>query len=160
MLTIRLQRTGKRNQPEFRIVLAQKTAAASKKFVEVLGSYNPRNKQFALKDEARVKYWIAQHAELSPTIHNLFVAKSLLEAKKVRAFNVPKKPAVEEVPAPEKAASAETPAATPEQSSAEAPVQIVEQEAATDAPAVAAEESAPTPTEPEAQPESETEPAA
>lgn len=109
MLTIRLQRTGKKNKPEFRIILAEKTAAASKKFVEVLGHYNPRTKDFGIKNQERLTYWIEQHVQMSPTAHNLLVNHKLLDQKKVRAFNVPKKP----VPAVE---------ATPEVKAEEAPV--------------------------------------
>ncbi len=92
MLTIRLQRSGKKNQPEFRIVLAQKTAAVNKKFLEVLGNYNPRTKDFAVKNEERLKYWISQHVTISPTVHNLLVSKNLLDKPKVKAFSTPKKP--------------------------------------------------------------------
>lgn len=91
MLTIRLQRAGKKNKPEFRVILAEKTAAAGKKFIEVLGSYNPRTKALGFKDESRLKYWIAQHVEISPTVHNLLVGKNLLESKKVKSFSVPTK---------------------------------------------------------------------
>ena len=59
MLTIRLQRTGKKNQADFRIVLAEKESPVNKKVVEILGSYNPRKKNFQVKEE-RVKYWIAK----------------------------------------------------------------------------------------------------
>lgn len=110
MLIIRLQRTGKKNASDFRIVLAQKTSSAVKKFVEVLGSYNPRSKAFAVKNEDRMKYWIAQHVEISPTVHNLLVSKNLLEAKKVKAFNTPKKPAE---PVAEKPVEAPPAAETP-----------------------------------------------
>ncbi|MBI3232077.1 MAG: 30S ribosomal protein S16 [Candidatus Doudnabacteria bacterium] len=95
MLTIRLQRTGKKNQASFRIVLAEKQAPVKKKHLEVLGSYNPRKKDFKVNDE-RVKYWITQRVEMSPTVHNLFVTKGLVEGSKAKAFNVPKK-AVEPV---------------------------------------------------------------
>lgn len=100
MLTIRLQRAGKKNQADFKIVLAEKEAPVKKKHLEVLGSYSPRTKTFKAVEE-RVKYWIGQRVDMSPTVHNLLVSKGLLEAKKVRAFNTPKKP----VEAP---ASAET----------------------------------------------------
>ena len=92
MLTIRLQRTGKKNQADFRIVLAEKEAPVNKKINEILGSYNPRKKLFQVKEE-RVQYWINQRVELSPTIHNLFVSNKLMDAKKVKAFSTPKKPA-------------------------------------------------------------------
>lgn len=93
MLTIRLQRTGKKNQSDFRIVLAEKTSPVMKKYQEVLGNYNPRSKNFKIKEE-RVKYWISQRVQLSPTVHNLFVSNGILEGAKVRAFNVPKSPPV------------------------------------------------------------------
>jgi small subunit ribosomal protein S16 len=109
MLIIRLQRTGKRNASDFRIVLAEKTSAASKKVTEILGSYNPRRKDFRIKEE-RAKYWIGNRVEMSPTVHNLFVSKGLLDAKKVKAFNTPKKPAEVAAEKPAESAKTETPA--------------------------------------------------
>ena len=114
MLTIRLQRTGKKNQADFRIVLAEKEMPVNKKFVEILGSYNPRKKAFQVKEE-RVKYWILQRIEMSETIHNLFVTKGFVEGNKVKAFTIPKKPvAPAEASAPavpsESSAPVETPA--------------------------------------------------
>ena len=104
MLTIRLQRVGRKNQPIFRIVLAEKHRAAQKKTVEALGLYNPRNKEFTVKEE-RVKYWLEKHVPLSPTVHNLFVTHKLISDKKVHAWQ-PKKKAQ----TPEAAAPAPTPA--------------------------------------------------
>ena len=115
MLTIRLQRTGKKNKADFRIVLAEKESPVGKKVVEILGSYNPRKKNFQIKEE-RVKYWIGQKIEMSETIHNLFITKNLVTGKKVKAFSIPKKPVVAE------AAPAVAPAAVaPEAAPAEAP---------------------------------------
>ena len=90
MLTIRLQRAGTKNRPAFRIVLAEKARSASKKFHEILGHYNPRSKDFGIKDPERLKYWIAQHVQISPTVHNLFIEKKLMEGTKVKAW-APKK---------------------------------------------------------------------
>jgi small subunit ribosomal protein S16 len=110
MLTIRLQRTGKKNQADFRIVLAEKESPVSKKVVEILGSYNPRKKTFQVKEE-RLKYWVAQRVELSETMHNLLVDKKFVEGKKVKAFNIPKKPVEPAAPAAAApAATTETPA--------------------------------------------------
>jgi small subunit ribosomal protein S16 len=116
MLTIRLQRTGKKNQADFRIVLAEKEAPVKKKFQEVLGSYNPRRKTFQVKEE-RIKYWLGNRVEMSPTVHNLFVTKGLLEASKVKAFSVPKKAEAPQgaAPAAEAPASEPVPAETPAQ---------------------------------------------
>ncbi|OGE75782.1 MAG: 30S ribosomal protein S16 [Candidatus Doudnabacteria bacterium RIFCSPLOWO2_01_41_7] len=104
MLTLRLQRTGTKNRPTFRIVLAESYRAAGKKAIEVLGHYNPRNKEMGIKDQERLQYWIKQHVALSPTVHNLLVEKKFLDAKKVKAW----RPKVTEK-APENAAPATLP---------------------------------------------------
>lgn len=117
MLTIRLQRTGKKNQSDFRIVLAEKTAAAQKKVHEILGSYNPRKKYFKVKED-RVKYWLSEHVETSPTMHNLLVTKGLVSEKKVKAFSTPKKVEEKTPEAPAK----ETVAPTAEVAPTEPPV--------------------------------------
>lgn len=115
MLTIRLQRAGKKNKPEYRIVLAEKTAASQKKFTEVLGSYNPHTKNLIIRDQERLNYWKdEQHVELSATVNNLLVTKGIIKGDKTKAFTIPKKEVVEEAPAPEAKAevSAETTAET------------------------------------------------
>ncbi len=58
MLTIRLQRAGKKNKAEYRVILAEKTAAAQKKFVEILGNYNPHTKTLGIRNPERLNYWI------------------------------------------------------------------------------------------------------
>src|SRR3989344_3229933 len=116
MLTIRLQRTGTKNKATFRVVLAQAYRSASKNALEVLGHYNPRSKDFGIKNEERLKYWIAQHVKLSPTEHTLLVEKKIITGKKVKAWQ-PKKSAkggekTEEAVAPAPAAApAEAPKA-------------------------------------------------
>jgi small subunit ribosomal protein S16 len=143
MLTIRLQRTGKKNQADFRIVLAEKESPVKKKIVEVLGSYNPRKKDFRVREE-RLKYWLGQRIELSETVHNLFVTNKLVEGGKVKAFTIPKKPVEKAaegaapaaaVPAPETAAETPAPAVEPKP---EAPV-----EKPSEAPKVEAKENEP-----------------
>lgn len=122
MLTIRLQRTGKKNQADFRIVLAEKAAHVSKRVVEILGSYNPHKKNFVLKNPERLNYWMAQRVQLSPTIHNLLVEKGFLKADKVQAFKVPKKPAepvAEEAPAAAPEAPSEVVAEAPTEAASE-----------------------------------------
>ncbi len=137
MLIIRLQRTGKKNQADFRIVLAEKTAAAGKKCVEILGSYNPVKKNFKVKEE-RIKYWISQRVEMSPTLHNLLVTNKLLEGSKVQAFKIKKKKEPAQVPkAQQQAPVTDQPAAsvpeTPPQASAEPVAQAEEKPAETPA---------------------------
>jgi small subunit ribosomal protein S16 len=135
MLTIRLQRTGTKNRPAFRLVLAQAYRSASKKFLEVLGHYNPRSKEFGIKNEERLKYWLSQNVHLSPTVHNLLVEKKLLDAKKVQAWKPKKKekpegeaaiPAVPTAATPAAPVAEPAPAAPAAEATAEAPKESTE----------------------------------
>ncbi len=118
MLTIRFQRTGSRNKATFRIVLAEAARSARKQAIEVLGHYNPRNKDFGIKLPERLNYWLAQHVKVSPSVYNLLIEKKLVTGKKVKAWQ-PKKKEGSEAPAAAEAApipaaeapTAETPAA-------------------------------------------------
>jgi small subunit ribosomal protein S16 len=120
MLTIRLQRTGTKNKPAFRVVLAEAYRAASKQVLEVLGHYNPKSKDFGIKDESRLKYWIAQHVSISPTVYNLLVEKKLVEGKKVKAWQPRKKEAEAVVPPAPKVAAPAEPVVTAEEPKVEA----------------------------------------
>ena len=99
MLTIRLQRVGKKNQPAFRLILTEKKNPVKGKFQEILGSYNPRLKTKSLKGE-RIKYWLSKGAQLSATAHNLLVNEGIITAKKVKAWRPKKKEQTEQKPAP------------------------------------------------------------
>lgn len=128
MLIIRLQRTGTKNRPTFRLVLAQAHRSATKRFIEILGHYNPRSKEFGVKSEERLKYWLGQNIQLSPTVHNLLVEKKLVDAKKTQAWKPKKKekPEGEEAPsapAAEDAAAPSEPAPTAEPAATEAPAE-------------------------------------
>ena len=95
MLTIRLARVGKTNKAQYKIVLQDKTVAPGGRHVEILGAYDPHLKQTVLKEE-RIKYWISNGAQVSDTVHNLFVSKGLISDKK-RIVKVPKKKVEEKV---------------------------------------------------------------
>lgn len=103
---IRLQRVGRKNHAEFRLVVTEKTRAAkSSNYVELLGNYNPHTNT-AQFDTDRVKYWIAAGAQPSDTVHNLLVEKKVIEGKKKNVL--PKKTPIAKEAAP---APAETEAA-------------------------------------------------
>ena len=130
MLVIRLTRIGKRNQPTFRVVLTEKKNPVKGKFIEILGSYNPRLKTKALKAE-RIKYWLSKGAQPSATLHNMLVSENIISGPKVKAWR-PKKKTQEAKAAQEaktageqpKEAKSETPAeAAPVETPAAAPVE-------------------------------------
>lgn len=109
MLMIRLARTGKKKQAYFRLIVSEKTKDTHGDYLEVLGHLNPHTKdrQVQLKAE-RVKYWLGQGAQPSPTVHNLLVDNGVLKAAKLRVWK-PKKRAVEAA-APVPPPAAATPA--------------------------------------------------
>lgn len=82
MLSIRLQRIGRKNDPAFRVLLTDsKNSAKSGKFKEILGSYNVKTGEVLFKAD-RISYWIGQGAQTSDTVHNFLVAQKLVVGKK------------------------------------------------------------------------------
>ena len=91
MLTIRLTRKGKKNQPFFRVVVTDKRRSAKGgRSLEDLGYKNPLTKKISIKKE-RVLYWISKGAKPSPTVHNLLVAEKIIDAKKIHVSKLSKK---------------------------------------------------------------------
>ena len=82
MLKIRLQRVGRIHEPTFRLVLTDsKNSTKSGKFLEILGTYNPKAGEKKL-DTERMKYWMSVGAQLSGTMHNFLVHDKVIEGKK------------------------------------------------------------------------------
>jgi len=91
MLTIRLTRKGKKNQPFFRVVLVDKrSSSTSGKSIEDLGYVDPLKKRRSLKSD-RIKYWISKGAKPSVTIHNLLVTEKVIDEPKIKVSNISKK---------------------------------------------------------------------
>ena len=69
-LKIRLTRIGAVHQPHYRVVVAEGRARRDGDPVEVIGTYDPRNKgqQVNLKLD-RVDYWLGKGAKPSDTLH-------------------------------------------------------------------------------------------
>lgn len=82
MLMIRLQRTGRKNDPSYRFVVTdKKNAASGGKFLEILGAYTPKIDAIVLKAD-RIKYWLSVGAQPSDTAHNFLVKNGIIEGKK------------------------------------------------------------------------------
>ncbi len=72
MLKIRLRRTGARNQPSYRVVVADAKAARDGAFVDHLGHYNPRTEPPTLQiDEEKARKWISQGAQPTESVRQL-----------------------------------------------------------------------------------------
>ena len=83
MLTIRLQRIGKKNSPTYRLVIAEKARDTQGRNLEILGVFNPHAKENGLAPNAeRIKYWLEKGAQTSHTVHNLFLKAGLISGEK------------------------------------------------------------------------------
>jgi small subunit ribosomal protein S16 len=86
MLVIRLTRVGKKNSPAYRVVVADKRKAVKRKFIEILGHYNPAStpKQLVINKEKSLE-WISKGAQPSDTVKNLMCDLGILaKDKKVK----------------------------------------------------------------------------
>lgn len=101
MLTIRLQRIGKKHKPEYRLVVAEKRTHVSKNVHEILGHYNPVSKKLQVRNEDTLRKYLDLNTELSETAGSIlkkngFEKKAKVSAKKVEKTEkkVPAKKAV------------------------------------------------------------------
>lgn len=79
MLTLRLQRVGKKKSPSYRLIVSEKARDTQGKSLEILGTYNPLPiaKAIAFKAD-RVKHWLSLGAQASNTVHNLLVSQGII----------------------------------------------------------------------------------
>jgi small subunit ribosomal protein S16 len=72
LLRIRLSRHGRKKDPHYRVVVAEKHKAREGRFVEIVGYYNPALKPVRLKlDLDRIEHWVNQGAQPSNTVRVL-----------------------------------------------------------------------------------------
>jgi len=86
MLKIRLQRIGRRNEPHYRVVVAEHTTGVkSNKFVEKVGTFNPKTKETQLNED-RIKYWVSVGAQPSGRVYNMLVKAGIIEGKAINVL--------------------------------------------------------------------------
>ncbi len=119
MLAIRLQRVGRKNDPSFRVIVADsKLKPKTGNFLEILGSYDARKGKPVINTE-RAKHWLSMGAQASGTVHNLLVDLKAVTGKKINVLGK-KTPIVKEAPA-----VAEAPKTAPVVAVVEVPVDAV-----------------------------------
>ena len=117
MLTIRLQRRGRTNDPSFRVIVVDsKRSTKTGNYAELLGSYDARTDRVELQAE-RIKHWMKEGAQVTDTVHNLLISQKIIEGKKRNVLPRKSPPKKEEVAAASAkaglAAAAEVPAEEP-----------------------------------------------
>jgi small subunit ribosomal protein S16 len=70
MVVVRMSRQGSKTRPFYRIVAADKRRARDGRFIELLGTYDPRTKDFRL-DAERFAHWVGVGAQPSDTLASL-----------------------------------------------------------------------------------------
>jgi len=71
-VTMRMTRTGNRNNPFFRIVVADSRSPRDGRFLEAIGTYDPaRNPAVVKLDMDRIAFWRSKGATMSETVSQL-----------------------------------------------------------------------------------------
>ena len=71
-VSIRLRREGTKNRPYYRVVVADSRGPRDGKFIEILGTYDPKQTgQNSLFNVERAEYWISKGAQPSDTVRSL-----------------------------------------------------------------------------------------
>ncbi len=80
MVRLRLRRTGAKGQPSYRVVAADIEHPRDGRFLEILGSYNPRTKPATIQlDEARIFDWLKHGAQPSESVERIFKSAGLMD---------------------------------------------------------------------------------
>ncbi len=80
-VVMRLKRVGGKNQPSYRIVVADTRSPRDGKFLENLGSYDPvRGQDRTVLDADRARYWLDQGAQPSKTVQDILKRKKVTKS--------------------------------------------------------------------------------
>ena len=80
MLRIRLTRRGAKNQPTYRVIVADQRAPRDGAFVDIIGHYNPRTDPITLSiDEAKAREWLRKGAQPSDSAAKLLRRQGILD---------------------------------------------------------------------------------
>lgn len=71
-VAIRLRREGARNNPYYKIIVADQRSPRDGKFIEIIGTYDPKKKDenFSIQLD-RADYWVSVGARPSQTVGNI-----------------------------------------------------------------------------------------
>ena len=154
MLRIRLQRSGRKNRPNYRLVVAEHSAPVKGRYLEMLGTFDPLvDKHGFVVDIAKVEEWIKKGAKPTNTVARLLKGQGvkgmetfIVEMKDRKVKNPKEEPETPAAPAAEAAPAEEKTKATPEEAPVEetpkeeAVPEASEEKPAEEAPAEAAAE--------------------
>ena len=77
---LRLVRMGKRKQPTYRVVAADSRSPRNGRFIEILGTYEPRAEPSVVKiDNDKAQAWLAKGAQPTETVAKLLRISGAVE---------------------------------------------------------------------------------
>ncbi len=69
---LRLTRVGKKKQPQYRVVAADSRSARDGRFIQILGTYNPRGEPSVISiDEDKAVKWLLDGAQPTERVRKL-----------------------------------------------------------------------------------------
>ncbi|MFN8022898.1 MAG: 30S ribosomal protein S16 [Acidimicrobiales bacterium] len=78
---LRLTRVGKKKQPQYRVVAADSRAARDGRFIQIIGTYNPRVEPSAINiDSDKAVKWLMDGAQPTERVKKLLEASGAWEA--------------------------------------------------------------------------------
>jgi small subunit ribosomal protein S16 len=81
MVRIRLRRTGAKNNPAYRVVVADQASPRDGAFIDTIGHYLPTRQPAVVEiDEAKARKWLSQGAQPSETVASILRHKGILDA--------------------------------------------------------------------------------
>jgi small subunit ribosomal protein S16 len=106
MVRIRLRRMGKKGQPSYRVVVADSESPRDGRFIEIIGSYNPRTDPPTIEiEQERARYWLSVGAQPSDPVVRLLRKVGVLSGGEAEEAVV--EPVEEEAPEAEVEAQVE-----------------------------------------------------
>jgi small subunit ribosomal protein S16 len=81
VVRIRLRRMGAKKKPFYRVVVAHKESPRDGRFIEVIGTYDPRTQPEAVTLNAeRVAHWLNVGAQPSDSVERILRKANLIDA--------------------------------------------------------------------------------
>ena len=80
MVKLRLQRYGSKKRPFYRVVATESTSPRDGRFIEIIGTYHPIEKDNQIKiDEEKALKWLGEGAQPTDTVKSLFTKLGINE---------------------------------------------------------------------------------
>jgi len=96
MVRMRLRRTGAKNNPAYRIVVADQNSPRDGAFLDTIGHYLPTRQPAVVElDEVKARHWLSKGAQPSETVASILKHRNILDAN----GKIAKQDAPEEQPA-------------------------------------------------------------